>query len=97
MPRNRASGRRARQARQGISSYRELSNSCPEWVRVTDREWKVVNLIAEGMSNKAIARRLRISIHMVKSHVRNTMEKPTLIASPVHRHSDVARPNDLSQ
>lgn len=46
-----------------------------ESVRMTPREREVINCIAEGMSNKAIAVDLRISPHTVKSHVRNIMEK----------------------
>ena len=44
-------------------------------VRMTPREREVINLIAEGLSNKEIARRLHIATHTVKSHVRNIMEK----------------------
>lgn len=47
-------------------------------VRMTPREREVIDLIAEGMSNKAIAKELHISIHTVKSHLRNIMEKLTL-------------------
>lgn len=47
-------------------------------VRMTPRERQVVDLIAEGMSNKEIAATLRIATHTVKSHVRNVMEKLTL-------------------
>lgn len=47
-------------------------------VRLTPREHEVVELIAEGMSNKAIARSLGISPHTVKSHVRNILEKLAL-------------------
>lgn len=47
-------------------------------VRLTRREHEVVGLIAEGMSNKAIARSLGISHHTVKSHVRNILEKLAL-------------------
>lgn len=50
----------------------------PESVRMTPREREVIDLIAEGMSNKAIAKQLYISTHTVKSHVRNIMEKLTL-------------------
>jgi DNA-binding NarL/FixJ family response regulator len=47
-------------------------------VRMTPRERDVINLIAEGLSNKEIAGRLHIATHTVKSHVRNIMEKLTL-------------------
>jgi len=62
-------------------------------VRMTPRERQVVNLIAEGMSNKEIARTLHIATHTVKSHVRNIMEKLTLhtrlqIAAYAHREQD---------
>jgi DNA-binding NarL/FixJ family response regulator len=61
-----------------------------EAVRMTPRERQVVNLIAEGLSNKQIAARLHIATHTVKSHVRNIMEKLTLhtrlqIAAYAHR------------
>lgn len=46
--------------------------------RLTAREREVIDLISEGLSNKAIAARLTISTHTVKSHVRNLMEKLTL-------------------
>ena len=64
-----------------------------ESVRMTPREREVVNLIAEGMSNKQIASRLHIATHTVKSHVRNVMDKLTLhtrlqIAAYVHREAD---------
>ena len=45
---------------------------------MTKREREVIELIAEGMSNKEIARRLHISAHTVKSHVRNILEKLAL-------------------
>jgi two-component system, NarL family, nitrate/nitrite response regulator NarL len=62
---------------------------------LTPRERKVVSLIGDGLSNKAIARELDISPHTVKSHVRNVMDKLALhsrlqIASYVHRSPDDA-------
>jgi len=62
-----------------------------ESVRLTPREREVIDLVAEGMSNKAIAKELHISIHTVKSHLRNIMEKLTVssrlqIAKYVHEH-----------
>jgi DNA-binding NarL/FixJ family response regulator len=47
-------------------------------VRMTKREREVVDLIAEGLSNKEIAQRLNIATYTVKSHVHNVLEKLTL-------------------
>ena len=47
-------------------------------VGLTPREREVIELISEGLSNKGISSRLQISIHTVKSHVRNIMEKLAL-------------------
>jgi DNA-binding NarL/FixJ family response regulator len=62
-------------------------------VRMTARERDVINLIAEGLSNKEIAVRLRIATHTVKSHVRNVMEKLTLhtrLQIAAYAHKDAA-------
>lgn len=47
-------------------------------VRMTRREQEVIAQIAEGKSNKEIARTLNIATHTVKSHVHNIMEKLAL-------------------
>jgi DNA-binding NarL/FixJ family response regulator len=47
-------------------------------VRMTKREREIIALIADGMSNKEIARQLTIATHTVKSHVHNIMEKLAL-------------------
>jgi DNA-binding NarL/FixJ family response regulator len=47
-------------------------------VRMTKREREIISLIADGMSNKDIARQLNIATHTVKSHVHNIMEKLAL-------------------
>jgi DNA-binding NarL/FixJ family response regulator len=47
-------------------------------IQLTAREKQVVDLIAEGLSNKEIAGRLHIATHTVKSHVHNILEKLTL-------------------
>jgi DNA-binding NarL/FixJ family response regulator len=49
-----------------------------EAVRLTTREREVVELLGEGLSNKAIATRMRIAVHTVKSHVHNVLEKLAL-------------------
>jgi len=47
-------------------------------VRMTEREQDVINLIAQGRSNKEIAAELFIAVHTVKSHVHNILEKLAL-------------------
>jgi DNA-binding NarL/FixJ family response regulator len=47
-------------------------------VRMTKRELEIIALIADGQSNKDIARQLNIATHTVKSHVHNIMEKLAL-------------------
>ena len=47
-------------------------------IQFTHRERQVVDLIAEGLSNKEIAESLHISTYTVKSHVHNILEKLTL-------------------
>ncbi|MBI1217341.1 MAG: helix-turn-helix transcriptional regulator [Rhodobacteraceae bacterium] len=42
---------------------------------LTPREAEVLVLLAEGASNKGIARRLGISVHTAKFHVRSLMDK----------------------
>lgn len=44
-------------------------------IRLTPRERNVLELIAEGLSNKQIARRFAISEHGVKRHVANLLAK----------------------
>jgi DNA-binding NarL/FixJ family response regulator len=57
-----------------------------ESIRMTSRERQVVALIAEGMTNKEIARDLHVSSYTVKSHVHNILEKLTL-----HNRLQIAR------
>lgn len=43
--------------------------------RLTDREMEVLTLVATGMNNREIAKRLFITENTVKNHVRNILEK----------------------
>lgn len=57
-----------------------LAAPCAEAVRdgdagLTAREAEVLALLAEGASNKAIARRLGISVHTAKFHVGQLLDK----------------------
>ncbi|MGA9115705.1 MAG: response regulator transcription factor [Bacteroidota bacterium] len=68
-------------------------------VRMTGREREVVELIAEGLSNKQIALRLHLAVDTVKSHVHNILEKLELhtrleIASYRHLGGPLANPPD---
>jgi DNA-binding NarL/FixJ family response regulator len=69
-------------------------------VRMTKREQQVMQLITDGLDNKAIAQRLSIAGDTVKSHVRNILEKLTLhsrLAIAAHsRRSNAARPSPSS-
>ena len=49
-----------------------------ESVRMTKRERQVIELIADGYTNKEIAQKLHISTYTVKSHVHNILEKLSL-------------------
>ena len=45
------------------------------WDSLTDSELKVVNLIAQGVTNRAVAGQLHLSPHTVKTHIRNAFAK----------------------
>ena len=47
----------------------------PEDIALTQRELDVLALMAEGASNKMIARQLSISVHTVKFHVGSLLDK----------------------
>jgi len=77
-------------ARVAVSRSRDAAL---ESVRMTQREREVVALIAVGLSNKEIAKRLNIATDTVKSHVRNVMDKLALhsrlqIAAYAHSQDD---------
>ena len=47
----------------------------PEDIALTQREPEVLALMAEGASNKLIARKLGISVHTAKFHVGSLLDK----------------------
>lgn len=62
-----------------------------ESVRMTKRERQVIELIAEGFTNKEIAQKLHLSTYTVKSHVHNILEKLAL-----HTRVQIAKHAHLS-
>jgi DNA-binding NarL/FixJ family response regulator len=59
---------------------------------VTAREREIVDLIADGLSNKEIAERVHLATHTVKSHVHNVLQKLALhsrlqLAAYVHQNT----------
>ena len=57
------------------NSLQEQASAVIEWNRLTKREREVIQLIAQGMSNKEIAQQLNLATNTVKSHVHNALEK----------------------
>jgi DNA-binding CsgD family transcriptional regulator len=51
------------------------SRSKTGWDSLTDSELKVVNIVLQGVSNRAVADRLQLSLHTVKTHVHNAFGK----------------------
>jgi len=51
------------------------SNETARRTRLSKRERAVLTAIADGLSNKEIARRLGISVHTVKFHIASILEK----------------------
>ena len=60
------------------AAIRRSYTTTKEATGLTRREREVVEMIGDGLSNKAIARAIGISPHTVKSHVRNIMDKLAL-------------------
>ena len=52
-----------------------VARDMPEDIALTQRELDVLALMAEGASNKMIARQLNISVHTVKFHVGSLLDK----------------------
>lgn len=59
-------------------AVREGKTKIKDAVRMTTREREVVLHLGEGMSNKEIGQKMRVSTYTVKSHIHNIMEKLAL-------------------
>jgi DNA-binding CsgD family transcriptional regulator len=59
-----------------VAVVSQTADKAPEQdAPLTPREIQVLSLLAEGASNKSIARRLGISVHTVKFHVASLLDK----------------------
>ena len=66
-----------------LDEFKQMSRTDRQQVpspRLTDRELEVLKLVAQGLNNREIAKRLFISENTVKNHVRNILEKLQLHA-----------------
>jgi DNA-binding NarL/FixJ family response regulator len=64
------------QRRQSLAPLTEATLvESPHAARLTPREIEVLTAISEGLGNKAIARRLAISLHTVKFHIESIFRK----------------------
>jgi DNA-binding CsgD family transcriptional regulator len=45
------------------------------WDSLTDSDLTVLNLIAQGVTNRDVATQLQLSLHTVKTHVHNAFAK----------------------
>jgi DNA-binding NarL/FixJ family response regulator len=80
---------RVRRQLEAAASDLRLAHSCHEALlrtarehlqadagpRLTAQELRVATLAAAGLSNSAIASQLHVSVHTIKTHVRNALEK----------------------
>lgn len=60
---------------QGALAASRSKDRPADYLSLTERESEVLNLIAEGRSNKAIARNLNLSDSTVRVHVRSLLRK----------------------
>jgi DNA-binding NarL/FixJ family response regulator len=64
-----------RLAREMASKRNPSKRNHTSAIRLSSREWQVLHLLAEGCSNRTIARRLELSEATVKGHVSNLLDK----------------------
>jgi LuxR family maltose regulon positive regulatory protein len=59
----------------GTPARAEPAAPAPSTLGLTDREREVLDLVAQGLSNKLLARQLSLSAHTVKRHLANILDK----------------------
>jgi len=59
-------------------AVREGKSGLKDAIQMTMREREVIQFLGEGMSNREIGQKIRISTYTVKSHIHNIMEKLAL-------------------
>ena len=57
----------------GFADLADLQEASPD--RLSPRELELLQLVAEGLSNKAIGQRLSVSVNTVKYHMKNILQK----------------------
>ena len=67
-----------------------MSSKLIESIRMTENEKRIIGLISAGLSDKEIAKKLRLTISVVKGHIDNILEKMSLssrVQIAVYRNS----------
>ncbi|MET9353140.1 AAA family ATPase [Streptomyces sp. NPDC006617] len=67
--------RRLRQLGVRTSAVRQRRTGFPEWGSLTESERKLIPLVVEGLTNRAIADRLYVSVHTVNTHMKHIFAK----------------------
>ena len=61
--------------RHASSADPERTEQDEEWERLTEREKQIARLVGQGLKQQDVARRLGISVHTVKNHMRRIFMK----------------------
>jgi DNA-binding NarL/FixJ family response regulator len=67
--------RRLRQLGVRSSAPRRRTTGSPEWRSLTESERKLIPLVVDGLTNRAIADRLYVSVHTVNTHMKHIFAK----------------------
>ncbi|MEU9288555.1 AAA family ATPase [Streptomyces sp. NPDC048275] len=67
--------RRLRQLGVRTNAVRHRTAVLPEWGNLTESERKLIPLVVDGLTNRAIADRLYVSVHTVNTHMKHIFTK----------------------